>query len=881
MYALEFLGGASIQGAKGAVAGPATQRHRIALLALLATARAASRDKLCAYLWPERDSENARKLLNQAVHALRRALGREAILSAGDELRLGTSVVRCDVVAFEAALAAAEFERAVDLYSGPFLDGFHLGSAPEFEQWTEGERQRLAGAYAGALERLARAAEARDDAASAVDWWKARAAHDPYDSRVALQLMRAHVAAGNPAGALQHAAIHARLLSEELGTEPGPEFLALAERLRDDPATTVDWGRDRGNAEPGIEVVSRAGAPGPELASPMQLASGTGVAPPAGPAAGSAAPDGPAEPGRAAPAQTVHEPRRDRRAARFALPAGLIALAILAGALWVGSTRAPMLHPERVVVAAFENRTGDPALDPIGPMAADLIRQGLLHTGLVEVASGTAQTAMAANAPSEPVRALAEETGAGLVVSGAYYLAGDSLRFQAQLTDARRRRVLTALAASEAALADPIPAIETLRQHTLGALALVIDGNLWRHAQQSIPLPTYEAYRAYMDALDIFLDRRWAESIEYLERAAALDSTYPSPRILTAVAHMNLGAMEEAGSVLRALDRSKDRWGAYDRAYLAMLMTWLGEDQAARYEATKRLAAMSNWAVPQLGVEAVGLNRPREAIEILGRVDPARAEFARRRAWYWISLADAHHMLGDHRRELRVARRARSLVPDDPAHLFLEARALAALGRLAAVEAAVDARSSYSGQRDPDAGALMVAVGHELRVHGHPAAARAMYFRAASWYRERVADEQPRYRTDLARALLFAGEQDAARALFEQLAEEEPDHIDHQGALGMLAAQAGDRPEAERIAGWMAARTGPDLRTSPGLWINSHPTYWRACIAAQLGREAEAVSLLSQALGQAVPHGRHPHTDPCLDPLRDYPPFRELMRPKG
>jgi DNA-binding SARP family transcriptional activator/TolB-like protein len=854
MISLTLLGGASLEGTAGAIRGPAAQRHRIALLALLSTSRTVSRDKLQAYLWPERDAGAARKLLNQAVHHLRGALGEGAILSVGDELRLGTDAVECDVISFEAGLAAGDLDRAVDLYAGPFLDGFHLSDALEFERWVDRERQRLAGSYARALEGLAEAAEARGDAPSAVHWWSARAAHDPYDSRVAVSLMRALVAGGNHAGALRHAAVHRELLREELGTDAGPEVLALAEHLREDPGAGLD-----------ARTIRQGGAGEPR----------TDPHPPPRDALGA--------PGGAVEERARDRPRSSGVVLRFMLIPALGAAAILGGAVWLASWRAPSLHPHRVAVATFENRTGDPSLDPIGPMAADLIRDGLLHTGLVEVASGSAPSAMVASAGSEGVRGLAQETGAGLVVSGAYYLAGDSLRFQAELTDSRRGRVLSTLAASEAEAADPSTAIESLRQQALGALALVIDGQLFRLAEQRIPLPTYDAYRAYRVGLELSVERRWAEAIEPLERAIALDSTYPAPQLRLAVVHMNLGATAVADSVLRELDRSREDWGAYDRAYLAMLMTWLEDDQAARFEATKRLAAMSDWAVPQAGVEAVRLNHPREAIEILGRVDPARAEFARTRSWYWIALADAHHMLGDHRRELQVSRRARALVPDDPVHLFLEARALAALGRLGAVEETVDARSSLSSRRDPDAGAMMVAVGHELRVHGHPAAARAMYARAIEWYRSRPADERTRYRPDLARALLFHEEWQAARALFEQLALEEPDNTDVQGALGMLAARAGDLEAAGRSADRLADRMGPFSWTSPSPeWrTRSNPTYWRACIAAQLHRPTEATALLARAFEEAVWYGHHPHTDPCLDPLRDYPPFQELMRPRG
>jgi DNA-binding SARP family transcriptional activator/Flp pilus assembly protein TadD len=240
-FSLKLLGGVALAGDRGALSGPAVQRHRLALLALLAIARprAVSRDKLMASLWPERDSEPARRLLNQAVHTLRQALGAEVLVSAGEDLRLDTCLLPCDVTDFEDALAAHEPERAVALYGGPFLDGFFLDEAPEFEHWVERERGRLSVAYAKALETLAEAAEVAGDSSRVVERWTVRAAHDPLDSRVALRLMQALEKSGNRAGALQHAASHRQLLREELEIEPSPEVQAMVERLRQEPAPSA------------------------------------------------------------------------------------------------------------------------------------------------------------------------------------------------------------------------------------------------------------------------------------------------------------------------------------------------------------------------------------------------------------------------------------------------------------------------------------------------------------------------------------------------------------------------------------------------------------------------------------------------------------------
>ena len=234
-FLLRLLGGPSLASDNGElVTGPAAQRHRVALLALVALAPGGSisRDKLIWYLWPESDTEHARQLLNQSVYRLRKAMGEGAVITTGDEVRLNPEVIRVDAVDFESALAAGDAASAVAIYRGPLLDGFFLSDAPDFTDWVEQERGRLAASYARALEELAGAAETAGDFPRAAEWWKARAKHDPYDSRIAVRLMEALDTAGNRAAALQHAEQHSRLLHEEFGIEPAPEVAALTERLR-------------------------------------------------------------------------------------------------------------------------------------------------------------------------------------------------------------------------------------------------------------------------------------------------------------------------------------------------------------------------------------------------------------------------------------------------------------------------------------------------------------------------------------------------------------------------------------------------------------------------------------------------------------------------
>lgn len=231
---LSLLGGATLQGSAGPLRGPASQRHRLALLAVLAAhhPRPVSREKAAALLWPERDREHARALLSQAVHALRRELGETALGSGQQGLEFRPEAVLCDLVEFRRALGSGELECAVRLHAGPFLDGFFLDESVEFERWSEQERRRISDDWAEAVEAVACEAERREDPIRAVRWWRALAAHDPLDSRIAVRLMAALDAAGNPAGALKHEAEHAVTLRDEIGVQPPESVRALADFIR-------------------------------------------------------------------------------------------------------------------------------------------------------------------------------------------------------------------------------------------------------------------------------------------------------------------------------------------------------------------------------------------------------------------------------------------------------------------------------------------------------------------------------------------------------------------------------------------------------------------------------------------------------------------------
>jgi DNA-binding SARP family transcriptional activator/Tfp pilus assembly protein PilF len=229
---LRTFGGLALDAADGA-RRPEISPRRLALLAVIGSARGGiARDSLLSMFWPESTEERARNALNQALFVLRRDLPSGAIVVSASNVRLEASIVACDAAQFEEAVEQGALDTAAGLYGGTFLDGVHIRDAAEFDGWRDIEMARLARVYAGVIERLADGAEASGDMANAVRWWQRLAVLDPGNSRIALRLMHACVAARDPAAAIRHANTHRVLLREEFGISCDPGVLELADRIR-------------------------------------------------------------------------------------------------------------------------------------------------------------------------------------------------------------------------------------------------------------------------------------------------------------------------------------------------------------------------------------------------------------------------------------------------------------------------------------------------------------------------------------------------------------------------------------------------------------------------------------------------------------------------
>ena len=502
------------------------QRKGLALLALLAVAgeRGVSREALLAHLWPESDEERARTSLKQLVHSLRQQLQTPELVLGAADLRLSPAHLTSDVAEFRDALQRGDHERAVELYAGPFLDGFYLRSTDGFERWAAAERAVLAADFARALEALAEAAGARGDARAAVDWWRRLANAEPISARGAVGLMGALDAAGERAGALRHARVYEQLVRDELGSAPDPSVAELVARLQRAPAVAAP--------------------------TPVERTPSIDDSPPRDPTVALDASDAPAVPAGAVAAPPAEAPRPRRRRA-LAAAGGVLLLAALVGyAAWNGRdgarndtsesvagarsagarSAAAALHTDvrpSVAVLPFANTSGDPADEHFSDGLTDELIGALGKVTGLRVAART--SAFALKGRPLDARAAARTLGVGAVLEGSVRRAGDRLKVGAQLVSAADGSVLWT-ETYDRGPGDVFAVQEEIARAIAAALRVRLGAA--GEGEHLVARPTADlvAYELYLKGRYVFRTRTTGEGIVqaagYFERAVARDPTY-------------------------------------------------------------------------------------------------------------------------------------------------------------------------------------------------------------------------------------------------------------------------------------------------------------------------------------------------------------------
>jgi tetratricopeptide (TPR) repeat protein len=538
----------------------------------------------------------------------------------------------------------------------------------------------------------------------------------------------------------------------------------------------------------------------------------------------------------------------------------LVAIGVLvaagAGLAWWRAARVP-LDPKGVAVTAFENRTGDGSLDSLGRTIADQISNGLTRIEGVRVAPGV--------------------SGAGIVVSGIYTVAGEDVSIQARVTDVRSGR-FQALDPANGPRAAPTTAVEGAQQRVLGAVAVKVDPD-WAGDPAGSP-PTYDAYRELRVA-----NEDASAPVSHLRRAVQIDPDFVTAR-MQLIAWMFVSRdYPEAAKHVAFLEGRKARLTSRERLFVEAYRAWLSGRTGDAYLAAREVRKLQPtdptvaWVFSWFAQNAY---RFHEAVEALMAPLDWERYYARSRIsaiGYFFNLTQMLHELGEHERELREARRGERLHPEVSGLQDREAIALAALGRLDEMERVVGERLSLASARQRSS--LFLSLGLELRVHGHRQASAAMLERALQALESCPVEDArtPDARADLALLRRLAGRLDEADAIYEELARGTPSDSEMAlvwaGQRGVVAALRGRPREALRISDELGRVERPYL-------FGVH-TYERARIAAELGARDQAVDLLHAAIAQGFIlsyESNGLHVEPSFESLRGYPPFDELVRPR-
>ena len=586
------------------------------------------------------------------------------------------------------------------------------------------------------------------------------------------------------------------------------------------------------------------------------------------------------------------EPQRKPRTWRRVAGLVAFAIAVAAGAMlldWAtpgAVSEADAEAIERLVVAPFENRTGDAAADDWGFVAAEFITRGIDRASVVAVVPASRVRGLVRD--MEPAAGpftdeVVRRTRASHSVAGSYSASNGRLRFEAELVNTETGELLHSLDPVSGSVDSVETVVAVLAERVTAAAAGVLNPGIAK--SWSTP-PSLEAVSDLLAVQDVFCRRMWRETIDQARPALERNPDFAPVLIMVAYSYANLGGFRAFDSVLALIEPLTDQLATSERLLAEWLRARLYGDPVQETRTVEQLYRVNpGGAGYHAGLTALEANRFEEALERLLANDMESSCYRLWQPW-WQAVARAYHMLGRYEDELAIARDGLERFPEFRPLLYFESVAQAGLGRLEAVDSLLTLVNDFPAQPAGlplySPGSQMALIAIDLRAMGLREAYESAMDRSLAWFADRPASELRDHR---GRAFYYAEHWSEADTLFAALIDEAPtnlefvgfntaipDELNYRGFRGVALAHLGRRVEALQISRWLADVDRP--------YLQGADTRWRAAIAAALGDRTEAVRLLEQAIQEGMNLGYSHRRDPAWESLRDYRPYQDLIRPR-
>lgn len=187
------------------------------------------RDELSGVLWADKPDAIARKNLRNAIYETKKILGPDVFISPRKAIiKVNPDIdVDIDVKQFEADPGSN-----LELYQGPFLQGFFIKDAAEYENWYLTERDRLEGLYMEVLFQKLKESVAVKNVAKVTRYGRMLITHDPYDESIYTLLLKTYCEQGYMKQAVELYGEMKKLFQEELQSNVPPEIEELMRKNR-------------------------------------------------------------------------------------------------------------------------------------------------------------------------------------------------------------------------------------------------------------------------------------------------------------------------------------------------------------------------------------------------------------------------------------------------------------------------------------------------------------------------------------------------------------------------------------------------------------------------------------------------------------------------